>query len=60
MYSGTMDADNPISKNDEIKFDCIMVQVIFEKGNKNPFATEAWLYSHAGHVSKCLLKSDKK
>lgn len=40
MYSGTMDADNPISKNDEIKF-TVMVQVIFEKGNKNPFATEA-------------------
>lgn len=22
MYFGTMDADNPISKNDEIKLDC--------------------------------------
>lgn len=59
MYSGTMDADNPISKNDEIKFDCNGTSN-FWKGNKNPFATEAWLYSHAGQVSKCLLKSDKK
>lgn len=55
-----MDADNPISKNDEIKFDCNDTRYNFLKREQKPFATEACMYSHAGHVSKCLLKSDKK
>lgn len=60
MYFGTMDADNPISKNDEIKLDCNVTRYNFLKREQKPFATKACMYSHAWHVSKCLLKSDKK
>lgn len=35
MYFGTMDADNPISKNDEIKLDCNVTRYNFLKREQN-------------------------